>query len=147
MAGTMASTAPFPPVALCATELSSPAGGLIFNPEEALARCMNSPEMVREMIQFYFQEVDDLLPQLQLALEEGDVTEVGRLGHRIKGTVVYLAAEPATQAALRVEQYYTGNRDFPADITDINAAIDTLQRECRVLEDVLQGLWVGAERP
>ena len=61
--------------------------------------------MVWEMIQFFFDEVDKLFLQMRAALEKGDLMEVGRLGHRMKGTVVYLGAEPAKQAALRVERF------------------------------------------
>ena len=43
------------------------------------------------MIQCFFDEVDNLLPKMRAALEKGDLEEVGRLGHRMKGTVVYLA--------------------------------------------------------
>ena len=61
--------------------------------------------MVREMIQCFFDEVDNLFPQMRAALKKGDLVEVGRLGHRMKGTVVYLGAEPAKEAALRVERF------------------------------------------
>ena len=43
------------------------------------------------MIQCFFDDVDNLLPKIRAALEKGDLEEVGRLGHRLKGTVVYLA--------------------------------------------------------
>ena len=82
-------------------ETSPQATALVFNPEEALTRCFNSDDMVREMIQCFFDEVDNLFPQMRAALEKGDLVEVGRLGHRMKGTVVYLGAEPAKEAALR----------------------------------------------
>ena len=68
-------------------------GTAVFNPEEALTRCFNSRDMVREMIQCFFDEVDNLFPQMRAALEKGDLVEVGRLGHRMKGTVVYLGAD------------------------------------------------------
>lgn len=42
---------------------------------------------------------------MRAALEKGGVVEVGRLGHRIKGTVVYLGAQPAKEATLRVERF------------------------------------------
>ena len=73
-------------------ETSPQATALVFNPEEALTRCFNSQDMVREMIQCFFDEVDNLFPQMRAALEKGDLVEVGRLGHRMKGTVVYLGA-------------------------------------------------------
>ena len=47
--------------------------------------------MVREMIECFFEEVDSLLPQMRAALQKGDLVEVGRLGHRMKGTWSTLA--------------------------------------------------------
>ena len=69
--------------------------------------------MVREMIQCFFDEVDNLFPQMRAALEKGDLVEVGRLGHRMKGTVVYLGAEPAKEAALRVERFASAAAPHP----------------------------------
>ncbi len=72
---------------------------VVFNAEEALARCLRNPEMLEEMIRCFRDEVDSLLPQMRAALEQGNLVEVGRLGHRMKGTVVYLGAHPAAEAA------------------------------------------------
>ncbi len=63
----------------------------VFNENEALERCFRSRKMLQEMIQCFFKECDTLLPQMRAALQAGDLAEVGRLGHRLKGTVVYLA--------------------------------------------------------
>ena len=60
------------------------------------------------MIQYFYEEVENVLPQMRLALQKGDLLEVGRLGHRVKGTVVHLGAEPAREAATKVEHFYRG---------------------------------------
>ena len=65
---------------------------LVFDPDEALIRCFNSGDMLREMIHYFLNEADDLFSQMRNALAIGDIEEVGRLGHRMKGTVVYLGA-------------------------------------------------------
>ena len=98
------------------------------------ARCCNSKDMVREMIQCFFDEVDKLLPQMRTALENGDLVEVGRLGHRMKGTVVYLGAEPAKQAALGVERFCKPGGGTPAEAEQ---AVNALQHECLVLKAAL----------
>ncbi len=41
---------------------------------------------------------------MRTALDNGELTEVGRAAHRLKGTAVYLGAQPATDATLKVEQ-------------------------------------------
>ena len=94
------------------TDTSLPAAAVVFNPDEAITRCFNSRDMVCEMIQCFFDEVDNLFPQMRAALAEGNLVEVGHLGHRMKGTVVYLgatspASRPARRAILQV-----GRRHF-----------------------------------
>lgn len=115
-------------------QASVPPSAVVFDPELALSRCADSPEMVRKMIQYFFDEVDNLLPQMRGSLAQGNLVEVGRRGHRMKGTVSYLAAEPATRAAQRVEQFCEFIGGTPADAEE---AINTLQRECLVLKAAL----------
>lgn len=91
--------------------------------------------MVREMIQCFFDEVDNLFPQMRAALEKGDLLEVGRLGHRMKGTVVYLGAQPAREAALRVERFCKSSGGTSAEAEE---AINALERECQVLKAALR---------
>ena len=53
------------------------------------------------MIQFFFDDVDKLLPQIHAALQRADLLKVGSLGHRMKGTISYLAAPCAGSRASR----------------------------------------------
>jgi HPt (histidine-containing phosphotransfer) domain-containing protein len=71
---------------------------------------------------------------MRAALAKGDLAEVGRLGHRMKGTVVYLGAPLAKEAALRVERFFRSG-DGPR--CDAAEAIDRLQRECLALKAAL----------
>ncbi|MGO8688167.1 MAG: ATP-binding protein [Thermoguttaceae bacterium] len=114
----------------------------IFDPEEALARCFHSPDMMREMIQCFFDEVDILFPRVRAALEKGDLVEVGRLGHRMKGTVVYLGAQPAKEAALRVERFSKTSGGTPSEAEE---AISALEHECLVLRTALSAHPLAAE--
>ena len=114
----------------------------IFNRQEALSRCYGEPEVLREMAGCFFCEVDSLLPQMRAALEKGDLLEVGRLGHRMKGTVVYLGAERAKQAALRVERFCESSGGTPAEAQE---AINALEHECTVLKAVLSARPLATE--
>ena len=116
------------------SETSPQATAVVFNPEEAITRCFNSEDMVREMIQCFFDEVDNLFLQMCRALEKGDLVEVGRLGHRMKGTVVYLGAQPAKEAALRVERFCKSSGGTPSEAEE---AIDGLEQECLLLKAAL----------
>ena len=53
-------------------ETSPQVTAVVFNPEEALIRCSNSHDMVQEMIQCFFNDVDNLFPQMHTALEKGE---------------------------------------------------------------------------
>lgn len=106
----------------------------IFNPDEALSRCYNSEKMLQEMIQCFLKEMDGLLLTMRSALNQGDLMEVGRLGHYLKGTVAYLAAEPAREATLKVERFCKSDDGTPAEAKE---AIDTLERECMALRGAL----------
>ena len=63
----------------------SPPAATVFDPEVALKRCLNKRDLLQEMIAFFFKDADSFLPQMRAALEKGDLAEVGRLGHRLKG--------------------------------------------------------------
>ena len=125
-----------------AAETPSPTTALVFDPEEALSRCFHSRDMVQEMIQCFFEEVDNLLPQMRAALARGDLADVGRLGHRMKGTVVYLGAHPAKDAALRVERFCKSSDGTPSEAEE---AIDALDRECIALKAALAEHPLAAE--
>jgi HPt (histidine-containing phosphotransfer) domain-containing protein len=90
--------------------------------------------MVREMIQCFCDEVGNLFPQMRSALEKGDLVEVGRLGHRMKGTVVYLGAQPVKEAALRVERFCKSRGGTASGAEE---AINALEHGCIALKAAL----------
>ena len=106
---------------------------VVFDYELALKRCLNKRDLLARMIQFFFEEVDDLLPQMRAALQKDDLQEVGRLGHRLKGTIIHLGAEGAWQAALPLErlELHGGQRH------EAEEALNALERECHALKSAL----------
>jgi PAS domain S-box-containing protein len=114
----------------------------VFDPEEAISQCFNSRAIVREMIHCFFSEMNKLLPQMWGALAKGDIEEVGRLGHRLKGSVIYLGAQPAKQAALRVERLCTSSGSAPSEAEE---AVRALEHECTALHTVLTAHPLAAE--
>jgi PAS domain S-box-containing protein len=141
LAGSAAARAVPAPAARSHAETSPEA---VFNPEMALGRCFNNTDMVQEMIQCFFDEVDNLCRQMHAALEKGDLMEVGRLGHRMKGTVVYLGAEPAKEAALRAERFCKSAGGTPSEAEE---AINALERECILLKAALREHLAGKRQP
>ena len=86
-----------------ASAATPPPGLAVFDGEAALKRCLGKQELLDELIEFFYSDFDKILPQIRAALESGDLTEVGNLGHRLKGTLTLLLAERAREAAVRVE--------------------------------------------
>jgi CheY-like chemotaxis protein len=105
----------------------------VFDPQLAIKRCFNKPDMLRQMIEFFFKDSDDSLVQIRTALEKGDLEEVGRLGHRLKGTLVYLGAETAKEAATHVERFLLQ----AGEQAEAEEAVRAFERECEVLKAVL----------
>jgi CheY-like chemotaxis protein/HPt (histidine-containing phosphotransfer) domain-containing protein len=106
---------------------------VIFDAASALKRCFGKRELLDRVIRIFFEEVDNLLPQIRSALHGDDLTEVGALGHRLKGTISHLAAEPARAAARRVER--AGMEG--GTLGDAEEAVAALERECKVLRAAL----------
>ena len=102
---------------------------MIFDPDVALRRCFNKRELLQEMIEVFFKDAATLLPQMHAALQKGDRAEVGRLGHRLKGTLLHLGARAASEAAKRVEHSMldAGERG------EAEETVRALERECEVL--------------
>jgi two-component system, sensor histidine kinase and response regulator len=115
-------------------EPASVSATLVFDHELALKRCFNSPKMVGGMIQSFFNEADSLLSQMHTAVQKGDLVEVGRLGHRLKGSVVYLGAEPAKRAAIAVERFC---KSSGGSLAEAEETVNELELECIRLRDAL----------
>ncbi len=106
----------------------------VFRRDEAMKRCFQNSEVLQDMIQCFLDDEKNLLPVLRAAAEREDASEIARLGHRIKGTVVYLAAERAIEAARRVEQVRTVDDSNRAEVLQW---IEDLHRECLELKAAL----------
>ena len=85
------------------------------------------------MIAYFFKDAASFLPQMRAALQKGDLVEVGRLGHRLKGTVGHVGAEAAREAALRVERFML----HAGEQSEAEEAVRVLERECEVLRAAL----------
>lgn len=128
-----------PPVVPAA---APPNGTPVFNAEAALKQCFGEQDLLVQMIQYFMQDYDTVLPQIHSAIERGDFAEMGKLGHRLKGTLLHLGAELAEEAAADIERlgYYGG------ETTEAEAAVRWLERECEILRKALteyqNTLWV-----
>jgi CheY-like chemotaxis protein len=114
----------------------------VFDPDAAITRFLDSGERGRKVFRSFVDEMDNLLPKIRAALAQGDLMEVGRLGHRMKGTVVYLGGQRAKEAALRVERSGKSSGGTASEAED---AINALEHECIALKAALAEHPLAAE--
>lgn len=110
-----------------------------FNLQEALQHCFTG-KMFREMVDFFFAESVEVMERMHAALAGGDAEAAGRAAHRLRGTLVYLGASPAMEAASRLEEAgMSGNLTAVAEaIGLLDVQIELLKRAippCRPSED------------
>jgi PAS domain S-box-containing protein len=101
-----------------------------FDAQAALKQCMGDEEMLAQMIQFFFTDYASLLPQIHAALQQGDLPKLGKLAHRLKGTLLYLSADIAREAAAEVERVGL----YGGQLTEAEDAVRWLKRECELLK-------------
>jgi CheY-like chemotaxis protein len=110
-----------------------PADTTVFDLAVAMEKCMNKRDLLGQIISFFFKDSDVLLPRMRAALQAGDIKEVGRLGHRLKGTLLHLGADAAREAARRVEQLMLHG----GQQADAAEAVAALERACDRLKQAL----------
>jgi HPt (histidine-containing phosphotransfer) domain-containing protein len=127
----------------CPTDRVSSPAAAIFDPELALKQCLNKPDLLQQMIAFFFKDADNYLPQMRVALAKGDLPEVGRLGHQLKGTLGHIAAEQAREAAERVEHYLL----HAGEQAEAGEAVRALEYQCEVLKMALTNINLSRDVP
>ena len=63
-----------------------------FDAAEALVRCAGQHEILAEMVSFYLDNIGTWIDEMRVAADTGAARELARLAHRLRGTLVYLAA-------------------------------------------------------
>lgn len=104
----------------------------VFDADKALERCYGQREMLEKMISLFPLESAELLSRMRLALERCDFMEAGKAVHRLKGDLVYLGAQTAASAALKVEEAAKSG-----DNTAATKAIEELEHQIELLKKIL----------
>lgn len=99
-----------------------------------IERCFGDYSMFRKLVALFFDEVDQLVDEMYAACRAGDASQLARTAHRLKGTVVYLGARPASEATSRVEQM-----GIVGELDNGGPAIEQLRRELDRLRVALRG--------
>jgi CheY-like chemotaxis protein/HPt (histidine-containing phosphotransfer) domain-containing protein len=74
-----------------------------FDRAAALERCGDDADLLRELIDMFLTEIRVWMFDLGRAVEAGDAEAIKRLAHTIKGAVGTFGAQPAYEAAFRLE--------------------------------------------
>jgi CheY-like chemotaxis protein/HPt (histidine-containing phosphotransfer) domain-containing protein len=101
----------------------------LFDRDLALKRCYGNPEMLEGMLESFRTDSIEQLGLIHAAVGKGELAEVGRAAHRLRGTVSYLGAQPAADAAQQAEQAAkSGN------LSATEKAIIELERQIELLK-------------
>jgi len=103
-----------------------------FDFDEALRRCFGARQMFVEMVDFLEAEAPALLGRIRAAIERGEAPEAANAAHRLRGTLLYLGARPAQEAALQVER-----AGMAGDPAAAGVALQDLQRRIEQLRPLL----------
>jgi len=108
----------------------------VFDRAEAMAQFGDDPVFLAEIINIYLGEVAELEAAGDAALIKGDLDELAKVAHRLKGASGQMTAEEARRAAYEVEMAAKSGES--AMIDDLwNALTGALNRVRPVLEELL----------
>lgn len=71
--------------------------------EKALDAVDGSEDILEELAGLFVDESPGMLEQIRAAIDDGDAGELQRNAHSLKSSARIFAAEPATEAAFRLE--------------------------------------------
>ncbi len=78
-------------------------GGMPLDEEAALERVGGEHELLAELANMCLVDTPDALEAIRSAVAGSDAQAVQRTAHRLKGSLLVLAADPASEAAYRLE--------------------------------------------
>jgi PAS domain S-box-containing protein len=118
------------PPATEAESVSVPA--CVFDLDKAVQRCFGKYAIFQDMVRCLFDEADPLLERMRTALADGNAVELRSAAHRLKGTVGYLGAAPATDAVKRVEHL-----GIDGELAGAAEAIRQIEEQLAILKQAL----------
>jgi HPt (histidine-containing phosphotransfer) domain-containing protein len=105
----------------------------IVNIDELKEIMDNDMELIRECFTDFVQDWPQLYVQIKGAILEKNGKTLEESSHKLKGTLRYLAAENAAQAAYALETAGNGN-----DFDGVEAKLENLKTECQNVVQYIQ---------
>ncbi|MBA3012893.1 MAG: Hpt domain-containing protein [Proteobacteria bacterium] len=94
----------------------------------------NDMELIQDCFAEFLTDLPDLLGEIQTAISQKDAGKMNTAGHKLKGTLKYLAAEPAAKAAQAIESAGSNH-----DLENLDEKFLTLEKECQNLTAFIEG--------
>ncbi|MCE5324529.1 response regulator [bacterium] len=114
---------------------TTPSDKSCFNMTELLARVDGDMSLLKEIVELFTCDAQNLMTQIQDAIASGDAGALEKSAHTLKGSVGNFAAKPAYDAAYRLEQIgHSGNLNGAHD------AYVTLEDKIEQLQNTLAKL-------
>lgn len=103
---------------------------------EALVELLDeNPDLIITIVDSFLHDCPDYMDAIRRAVEEGDAEVLKREAHGLKGATGSLRAEPASEAALVLEEIGRSG-----DFAEADPALETLEHEIDRLKDDLVAL-------
>jgi HPt (histidine-containing phosphotransfer) domain-containing protein len=96
----------------------------VLNLQELQDRCMGNIELMQRVLGKFQQRIPEELAELEKALELGDMAQIARVAHRVKGSSANVSARGIEQAAVEIE-----NSSREGRIEDVSSHIEHLRAE------------------
>ena len=75
----------------------------VFDREQAMKTTGDDMELLRELIEVFLDQRDELLEQIETAIERKDPATLQRAAHSMKGALLNLGGRAAGEVALQLE--------------------------------------------
>jgi len=82
----------------------SPSADAPYDSDELLYRCLGNQELARRVLRKFHSNFAGELSRMEACCEAGDLEEVKRLAHRLRGSAANVAARELSRLAAELEQ-------------------------------------------
>ena len=90
-------------------------------------------ELIQDCFSDFLTDLPRLLAEIQTAISNKNCESMDESAHKLKGTLKYLAAESAANAAMAVEK---AGRNY--DLDNLDEKFSTLETECHKLTEFIK---------
>jgi HPt (histidine-containing phosphotransfer) domain-containing protein len=106
----------------------------VVNMEELNEIMDNDMELIQDCFADFLSDLPVLLGDIQKVILQKNFQGMDESAHKLKGTLKYLAAEPAADAAMAIEK---AGRNVDPD--NLDEKFSTLETECQKVAEFIKG--------